>query len=147
MTDWLPLNANTLAPPKHRTIRGVDITLVMSPYDIPDAVRGEYNKDSHRFIIEFRYMSDEPWERSKYNDKVLLRIGRNSGRLYGIEVDTRAPFAERIDLRMNVAKTVKNALHEFSHQSGRPQRRENFEIAKDAIEENENEIFESLAMA
>jgi hypothetical protein len=147
MTDWVPLNAKTLALPKHRTIRGVDITLVVSPYDIPDAVRGEYNKDLQRFIIEFRYMSDEPWEHSKYNDNIVLRIGRNSGRLYGIEVDIHALPDQRIDLRMNVAKAVTNAINGLAHQSEMVRRREHYEIAKDAIQEKQNQIFESLTMA
>jgi hypothetical protein len=145
MTDWVSLNAKTLALQKHRTIRGVDITLVMSPYDIPEAVRGDYNKELQRFVIEFRYMSDEPWERSRCDNNIILRIGRNSGRLYGIEVDVHALAAQMINLRMDVAKAVTNAINRLARQAERAQRRENYEVAKDAIEEKQNEIFESLA--
>ena len=145
MTDWVPLNAKTLALPKQRKIRGVDITLVMSPYDIPEAVRGDYNRESQKFVIEFRYMSDEPWERYRYNKDIVLRIGRNSRRLYGIEVDIHALAAQMINLRMNVAKAVTDAIDRLAHQSERLQRRENYEVAKDAIEEKQKEIFESLA--
>lgn len=155
MADWIPLNTRTHELPKRHKIRGVDITLVMSPYDIPDAVRGEYNKDLHRFVIEFRYISDEPWERSKYNDYIVLRIGRNSRRLYGIEVDVHALSGgesvyrnERIDVGMNVANAVKNAINEFARERGRAhRRRQNYEIAQDAIEEKQNQIFEGLTTA
>jgi hypothetical protein len=145
MTDWVPLDANTLALPKHRTIRGVDITLVTSPYDIPEAVRGDYNKELRRFVIEFRYMSDEPLERYKCGKDIILRIGRNSGRLYSIEIDIHDLSTQEINLRMNVAKAATNAINRLAHEAEKPQRQANYEVAKDAIEEKQNEIFESLA--
>ena len=147
MSDWVPLTIQTLAFSRHRKIRGVDIDLVISPYDIPEAVRGEYDKNLRRFVIEFRYMSDEPWEYDKYDSGIALRIGRHSGRLYGIEVDVHALDAQRINLRMTVEKAVANAINRLVHQSEKIQRRENYEIAKEAIQEKQNEIFESLITA
>ena len=147
MSDWVRLDARGITSPQHEKLHGVDITLIISPYDIPEAIRGEYNKDLKKFIIEFRYMNEEPWLNHRYNESIVLRIGRHSMRLYGIEVDLNALPDARINLRMNVAKAVADAMDGLAHHPGIARRRRNYEIAKDAIYEKQGQIFESLAPA
>ena len=53
MSDWVPLDAAQLSPAKRQRIQGVDITVVMSPYDVPEAVRGQYDEGIHRFGLNF----------------------------------------------------------------------------------------------
>lgn len=53
MGDWVPLNPGRIAFPQHEKLRGVDITFIISPYDIPEAVRGEYHEDLRNLLLNF----------------------------------------------------------------------------------------------
>ncbi len=67
--------------------KSAHIRLVVSPYDVPRAVRGRYDELMKRFVIDLLYITkDEPREASDENGLQLLR-GRNSGRIYSIIVD------------------------------------------------------------
>jgi hypothetical protein len=145
VSEWVPLDAASLSPARRQRIRGVDITVVMSPYDVPEAVRGQYDEDIHCFVIEFRYMGDEQWVAQKHDDKITLRVGRHSGRLYGIEVNVDALKAHRINLRLHLPRMVMNAIDSLKDQPLKAPRRENYQVAKDAISQKEQQIFESLA--
>lgn len=96
MSEWVRLNAEKLNMPKRQAVRGADITVRMSPYDVPEAVRGYYDEELKRFVIEFRYIGDEPFRQKQKGEHITLRMGRHSGRLYGIEVDVGAMKAQRV---------------------------------------------------
>ncbi len=34
----------------------IEVGILISPYDIPDGVRGGYDGDLKRFVVEFRYI-------------------------------------------------------------------------------------------
>ena len=95
MSEWVRLDAEKLNTPQLEAIRGVNITVRMSPYDVPEAVRGYYDEELERFVIEFRYIGDEPFRQKQKGEHITLRIGRHSGRLYGVEVNVDAMKAPR----------------------------------------------------
>ena len=144
MSEWVRIDAEKLNTSQPQAIRGVDITVRMSPYDKPEAVRGGYDEDLRRFVIEFRYMGDEPLKHKQEGKYIRLRIGRNSGRLYGIEVDVDAMKAQAVDL--NVEVEVSDAvLQAINSLPQKHPRHENYEVAKDTITQKKGEIFASLA--
>src|SRR5437870_9940540 len=106
MSEWVKLDTTQLNPETHENIRGVDITVVMSTYDVPEAVRGNYDESLKRFVIEFRYIGDEPYTCREQADNIALRIGKNSGRLYGIEVNVDAIRATAVSLRVKVIQSI-----------------------------------------
>ncbi|MGQ0814841.1 MAG: hypothetical protein ACT4O1_10305 [Gemmatimonadota bacterium] len=130
--------------------RGIEFTVFVSPYDVPEAIRGRYDERKKRFLIEFKYIQNEPWRLQPQDDHVALRLGENSGRLQGIEVDVVALKAAHIklDLINRVERTIERAAS--GHGIAAAQKRipeDNYHIALDVIETKKDEIFAGLEPA
>jgi len=153
MSEWVRLDVQQFSKPKRLKSHGVEINVVMSPYDVPEAVRGNFDQVLKQFVIEFRYIDDEPVKREKHGEHIALRIGRHSGRLYGIEVDVNAMEADAVGLHVQLPKApevsaaVIQAINTLAHKPAKQPRQENYEVAKDAITRKGGEIFAELAPA
>ena len=138
MNGWLKLDPQRLDKPNGRNVpkEGVHIEVHMSPYDIPDAVRGEYNKYTNRFVIEFRYIGEEPWRAQTIAEHVVARIGKNSGRIYGLEVNVDALKASSVEFALLPAITegIDRLARTSTNKSILSDR---YRIAKEAIQEAE----------
>ncbi len=148
MTDWIRLNPEQVSKEARQVKRqnGVEITLTLSPYDVPDAVRGAFDSSLKRFVIEFSYIAEEPWEKRVQDQFVALRIGKNSGRIYGIEIDVVAMQASVIGLKMQLPKIVNKAIDKELRTDGKKRHRQkNYEIAKSVISSERNDLFGELA--
>lgn len=126
---WNRVNPQEIAKKRKKMIRGVEVQLLVSPYDIPEAVRGFYNNELQRFVIEFRYIGDEgKEERHDYpHDNVSLVISKRSGRLLKVFLDLDAMNAEAV--RLN----VRAAIEELVKERKRDSREENYEIAQQIL--------------
>ena len=107
MNSWVPINAKELDAGQEETRKGVHFKISPSPYDIPEAVRGYYSDKDDRFVIEFKYMTDEVLTDCPLTDHVSARIGKHSGRIYALCVDVNAIKVEQVILSV---ESVKNAL-------------------------------------
>jgi len=143
MNEWLevdPQELKKLAKLSHETHGGVEIILSLSPYDLPDAVRGLFDKHKDKFIIEFRYIQEEKLRTigsDELNDLISLRIGRNSGRLYGIEVNVNKAKANA------VAHTIRTINYMLDFIINQPdfKRKDNFNVAKKLLNSKCDSIF------
>jgi len=117
----------------------------MSPHDVPGAVRGEFEKSLNRFVIEFKYMDEEPWSRVPSDNNIELRVGRHSGRLHGIEIDVVGLHADKVELKMHIVDMIKQALTGFAQHSGKNNRIANYEIAKNVISKEQDQIFAGMS--
>lgn len=142
MQGWLKLDPERVNKGKPRQIRGVEINVLLSPYDVPRAVRGYYDNGIDRFVIEFSYLEDEPWSRSSQDPNIALRIGKNSQRLLGIEVNVKAVEAEAVELKMHVAAAVSKAIEHLASQHNRKEA--SYEVAKNVIADRQGQLFEGL---
>jgi hypothetical protein len=88
--------------------KGVHLELSLSPYDIPERVRGYYNEELKRFVIEFRYINDEPLVERKLSDHVIVKEGKNSGRLYDVLVDVDAMNVDLITAAITEARHARS---------------------------------------
>lgn len=110
MSDWIKLDPRTAAEsfePQRRSLDGIQIELAVSPYDVPDAVRGYINKDENNFVIEFRYLDDEAWKVTQLDSSIALRLGTHTERLYGLEIDLARL---RNEPQVNIAFTIQDSL-------------------------------------
>jgi hypothetical protein len=91
MDGWIELDPEWLDRRRelNTTTDGVEVLVFVSPYDVPDAVRAHRDTPADYFVIEFRYIQEEPWSRHPCNRMVALRTGSHSGRLLGLEIDLR----------------------------------------------------------
>jgi hypothetical protein len=134
MREWVKLDTTPFTPETQETIRGGDVTVVISPYDVPNAVRGDYDERLKRFVIEFRYIGEEPWRLEKHDGTIALRIGKNSGRLYGIEVKAPPRNAETIPLSIQAIQgSIQKAIDTLGHRPTRYARKKNYQVAQDII--------------
>jgi hypothetical protein len=149
MSSWLKVDPKVM-----REIRrdqgklteegGVTVELTISPYDLPHHVRGEYDKSKNRFVIEFQYIQEEPYTLQASGDSVDVRVGKNSNRVYGFEIDTDALKADEVVLRVRARERVNKALEDFVEAS-RPSRRprDNYQAVK-SILQKKPDIFTPL---
>ena len=143
MTEWLQLDGKQLNPLQKREIRGVKIDVYLSPYDVPEAVRGFYDESVARFVIEFKYLGEES-TRLKRHKHLELRVGKNSGRLYRIDVDVESLKAEAVSLNMHIPELVSEAIDSLAPAA--PDRgRDNYDLAKQVISERKEDLFRELA--
>lgn len=103
LSRWLPIDPNAFDPDEKVTHHGVEFHVVVSPYDMPDAVRGRYDQSLQRFVIEFRYLAKEEARSVSLDDHVILHIGTQSSRIQGIEVDVKGLGASQVALKMEKA--------------------------------------------
>lgn len=144
MSEWVELDADDLNPPRTETFQGVQINVFLSPYDVPEGVRG-YSEKSGWFVIEFKYIAEEPLRRERPEPHLVLRVGKNSGRLYKIEVDVGALGAQAVALNVCVPELVSTAIDSLKRD--RHRRGENYDLAKKVISDRKEQVFKELAPA
>jgi len=145
---WLPLDASKLEKHERTEIDGVEVNVFMSPYDVPEAVRGRYDVAVGRLLIEFKYFDEEkPVVDEPHGDHIVLRVGKNSGRLLGIQLDADALKAKQVGLRVFVEQ-VRKAINELSNtRSKDPSRIRNYQVTEEVITDHSAELFKELVEA
>jgi hypothetical protein len=141
--EWIPI-ANLSPRPERRNLQGVRVDLLVSPYDVPSALRGEYLRDKGCFLIEFKYISNEETYEKPEMENVTVRLGRNSGRLYAIELNVKALKATSVELRIKIAEELKNVLTHLIEQPRSQLRSSNYSMAKEAVEMHQEEILQTV---
>jgi hypothetical protein len=119
---------------------GVEFHVFISPYDMPEAVRGDYEPLKDRFVITFKYLGQEALKSEALDEEVTLYIGEKSNRLYRIETDVK---------RLGVNAVVLKVSRAFDQLLSRLDRkhapRDNFRIAKSVIADNQKKLLAGLA--
>jgi len=151
MVDWLRL----------RELAGSDFTgkvpdvvlgLVLSPYEVPDAVRG-YRTSDHKLKIEFRYIDgDEPSRRVQIDPFIQAMEGRHSGRLLSLAIDMNALGAKSVGLsismrpidQVGVRKAIDSAFEGFAKRSG-SNLHHGLDTARRILATREADLFHQLA--
>ena len=115
----------------------LEVGVLISPYDIPDGIRGRYDGQSNRFVVEFRYMVDEKYRRVFSGDGVWIRLGKYSGRVVGVEVDRRP------DPYTVIGQAIQNVQ---SIADARAQRLLNYLVARKVLEDKRDDILGDINM-
>jgi len=93
---------------------GIQFNVLVSPYDIPEAVRGNRRESDGRFVIQFRYIDDgeRPDTRKlKLTRHISVQMGKRSVRLYAIECDIDAMDVDMVGVQLLLPK-VEEAVKE-----------------------------------
>ena len=150
MSEWIRVDPELSRRPLPQRTGGVEINLYLSPYDVPKFVRGFRVEKTGRFMIEFRYISEEPVRREEPDENVAFMVGKNSGRLYGIDVNVKKLGVDAVQLRMHIAQVVEKAFEKQldrlrdAHTAPRMDRSANFEAAKEAFTQAKDEVFAGI---
>lgn len=106
--NWVPINSRDFDLKKEDNRKGIHFEVSMSPYDIPQGVRGRFCEKRKRFIIEFKYLTEEATKVSVLTPEVNAIEGIKSGRLYSLEIDVEKLGVDQVKLMLNPA--IKRAL-------------------------------------
>lgn len=113
---------------------GISVHMIVSPYDIPEGIRGFFDNDKERFVIEFKYIGDEPTEDRQEDKHYALRVGQNSGRLYAIEINVHELKAKSVSLQVGVIlKEVARAFDKLASKPLNAKRSLNYRLARNAV--------------
>src|SRR3972149_2878972 len=135
MSRWLQVNPDAEEFTKRLQTEGskVKVEFMVSSYDIPEAVRGSYNKENDRFVIEFKYIGDEPTKAEPQDNYVTFVIGKNSSRLYRIEIDVKALRVEKVELRRKIKDEVRKTLNRLIQKPINRLRQDNYRLTQKAL--------------
>ncbi len=144
--EWLSLDPEQLGQERveRGTIEGVPVNARMSPYDVPAAVRGYSDGKTKRFIIEFKYIDDEPWKVLEMERGIGLRVARNSNRLVGIELNTKELRKQRVSPASVIAE-IENAVRRLRAHLQSDARESNYAVASEVIAARQNQLLGDLA--
>ncbi len=125
----------------HERIRGVEVSLAISPYDLPRAFRGVYLEDRGVLRVEFRYADEEPCERVNGHDCVSFEVGKHSRKLYAIEVE---PSRHKVGVvKLTVAQALDHvdaAVRRLRDTCRQPNARLNYEAVDEVLRENREHL-------
>lgn len=146
MQDWIEVDIADHETARKAIIRGVEVELFVSPYDVPDGVRGRFDATGKKFEIDFKYIGSESTTRNVEYEHVVYKIGESSGRLYGLSIDVQTLGADGVgvsvelhdnsgqELAARIRDKVTGAIDYLieRHPIGNS-REDNYKLAKDAI--------------
>ncbi|MDR3724227.1 MAG: hypothetical protein P4K83_07035 [Terracidiphilus sp.] len=119
-TPWIKVSVVPKVLKEEHSARGVLVSYHVAPHDVPKAVRGGYDKSTDHFVIELRYLDCESFKSQKLDEYVTLRLGENSKRLLGIELNIKKFGVSRVgfmidseSLKERAIEKLDNAVREF----------------------------------
>ena len=115
---WIPVDGSAFIR-KSQSVepafaeREGELTVSLSPYDVPEAMRGRPDEGGRCFIIDFKYLTpSEPIAEAETDtDLVKIYLGKNSGRIYSIRACTDE--GQRNVFSVQLESNVQNALEKL----------------------------------
>ena len=152
MSQWRKVDNEQVNRPTEEQIDGITIRMLVSPFDVPEAVRGDFNNARKTFAISFKYRAgEESLSEQRFDDDTVLFVGRASGRIYRIEIDLKRVMVNGVALELSVpvsgeviAREAEQAIHGLSDRLRTPWRSGNYRVAQEVIKDNESELFACL---
>jgi hypothetical protein len=149
MNAWIPLDLHEFKKSETKNMRGVDVEVSISPYDLPVAVR--VGTENRVYRLEFKYLNGDSTEKTRVSEGINLHVGTNSDRIYAIdfEIDRMRP-----ELDCSEGDFGELAIERFSRVSDRnlPARRdskrqhylrENLDLTKRLLQVNRERVREN----
>lgn len=135
MSEWLRVDPLNFIKAAVKNVGGVQVNTVLSPYDVPDAVRSDFDSETDRCTLEFAYGGrDERMHTIEISSNISLVEGERSGRLYRILVRPVAPGKRCTTTDL---ESVMKALADARSESPSWRKAINFDVAKDILQRNE----------
>ena len=137
---WIRVDPDEAKRPGLAQVRGVDISVRISPYDVPRAFRGFYVRDRGIFRIEFKYVDEESAEPHRMegpDDCISFEVGQYSRKLLALEV---AVDQFKLDMvRLDVRKLLDHAdaaVKRLQKSVARPSAKLNYSAVDEVLREN-----------
>jgi hypothetical protein len=136
MANWWKFEGPDYAEPFKARIRGTDVNVLPSPYDVPELFRTYVDAQLNRWVVEFKYINKEPLVAWQASDILRLWLGQNSLRVYRIE----APQGLAQDPQVQFAQQISNALTQLENDPKMGAAAANYEFVRMGILNPHNSI-------
>jgi hypothetical protein len=136
MALWWKFEGPDYAEPFKARIRGTEVTVLPSPYDVPEQFRTYVNARQKRWVVEFKYIGEEPLVPWQASDILRLWLGQNSLRVYRIE----APEGQVQNPQMQFAEQISDALTRLENDPKMGAATANYEFVRMGILNAHNSI-------
>ncbi len=123
-----------------KSVRGLSIELSLSPYDLPREVEGRLDKATAIFHIFFRYLDQEEAVPKRLNDTITMKIGKNSGKILGFEIQV-----EKLGIQ-EIAVQITHAVQSEIPHLTKFNQKANFEVIRSVLDRNKDSIFSEAAL-
>jgi hypothetical protein len=141
MSEWINLNIDTESLKVEKEFEdGVKVIISPSPYDVPGAMKVEYDRTKSELRINFRYIGTEPLKYRSAQAGCSFAVGKNSGRLYEIGVRLEGEDVTEQDIPELVAR-IASEIDRLPHNE---EREENYRLAKRALQLGQVPIYVAL---
>lgn len=109
MSEWLTTDIRQLNTAVREATKGVHAELRLSPYDIPQAMRGYRLSGTPWFVIEIKYLnSGEKVKTRLHNEYTAIEVGVESERVYKIKFDVEKLKCKNIALSVVARSALKS---------------------------------------
>lgn len=125
-------------------VSAVTVGFNVAPHQVPKAVRGYLDSQRGRVVIELRYADDEEFRLERQDERVWLRLGKHSRRLFGLELETTGSAVPKVQLRFRAVEEIEEAVEKLIMQKPSSRERENYSFAKQAIESRKSRLSSEL---
>lgn len=150
MNTWLKLDQRSLNAPKvTSSSSGVRLEVSLSPFDVPEAVRGfASNEEVGWFKIEFRYADSEDPVRKEVSETMVIEEGKGSGRLQAILVNVKKLNVGQVelDLQFRVNRELNEGLKRYFSTKLSPLTLRRQGMARQILNENSRTLLSGLSV-
>jgi hypothetical protein len=140
--EWIRLESIESKTDERSKVDDISVVFRVSPYDVPEAIRGSFDTNTRCLRIDLRYLADEPMKETQLDDGAVLHVGKNSGRLYGIELPPVPGGVGKCEVLFEIERLEK-AIADARPGFKRPR---NLALAENAIRSHMVELVEAVAI-
>ena len=133
MALWWKFQGPDFAENITRNIHGEQVSVLPSPYDIPELFRTYADPVENRWIVEFRYIDSEPLMVWQPSETVRFWLGRNSRRVYKIEARHVSNASEDPYARAQIVRCLDDALKQLERNTNLGTAPVNYEFLRRGI--------------
>ncbi|MEE9392511.1 MAG: hypothetical protein V3W41_08395 [Planctomycetota bacterium] len=127
--------------------KGLDIKVHLSPYFFPETLKCSYDPSSGTLVVDFEYMDDEPIDDTPINDDdnkgITIFEGTHTGRPRRMEVQVDLDGIGKVQIMVN---NLLSGLEHPKSPEAEPEVEASYELAREAIRDNEKSLQELVAI-
>lgn len=115
MITRVTIQDSVIDKPRKEKIQGVEVKIMLSPFDVPQAAFCEIDETTNALRLKFDYIARSEPVYSVATDDALatLTLGKASNRVYEIEVSERA-YNQGDEIQINIIKNAERSLEWFA---------------------------------
>lgn len=115
MITRVTLQDSVIDKPRDEKIQGVDVKIMLSPFDVPQAAFCEIDEKTNALRLKFDYIARSEPVYSVVTDDALVKLtlGKASNRVYEIEVNEQT-YKQGDEIQINIIKNAERSLKWFA---------------------------------